>query len=84
MACVTFGTVGLGRVEVEMGIDKSQVTGQVEVCLGEMGWGEMVWDWYGMELGGDGVVWGWDGSGWGEGGVEQVGVEECWIGLGMG
>ena len=52
--------------------------------MGEMGWGEMVWDWYGMELGGDGVVWGWDGPEWGEGGVEQVGVEECWIGLGMG
>ena len=54
------------------------------MCLGEMGWVEMVWDWYGMELGGDGLVWGWDGPEWGEGGVEQVGVEECWIGLGMG
>ena len=29
-------------------------------------------------------VWGWDGSGWGEDRVEQVGVEECWIGLDMG
>ena len=52
--------------------------------LDEMGWGEMEWDWYGMELGGDGMVWGWDGSGWSEDRVEQVGVEECWIGLGMG
>ena len=44
MACVTFGTVGMGRVEVEMEGDESQVRGsgwsmfRLYWSMGRMGW----------------------------------------------